>query len=159
MRAGREVALRSAEDGLMSSLDETSAQTRARRFMLLVKTFLAPSRIHGIGLFAAQRIPKGTVIWRLHPVIDIELTDAELATLAGPAHEQVRKYTYVDLVRGKHVLCGDDARFFNHDDAPNCHDFPDADGGTTVAARDIEEGEELTSDYARFDAEHVPYGK
>jgi SET domain-containing protein len=26
-----------------------------------------------------------------------------------------------------------------------------------VAARDIGEGEELTSDYSRFDAEHVPY--
>ncbi len=127
--------------------------------MLLVKTFLAPSRIHGIGLFAAQRIPKGTVIWRMHPAIDLELTDANLEALAEPAREQIRKYTYLDLVRGKYVLCGDDARFFNHDDDPCCHDFPNAEGGSTVAARDIEEGEELTSDYARFDAEHVPYCK
>jgi SET domain-containing protein len=127
--------------------------------MLLVKTFLAPSRIHGIGLFAAQRIPRGTVIWRLHPAIDRELTDQDLEALAEPARAQIRKYTYVDLVRRKHVLCGDDARFFNHSDEPNCHDFPDAEGGTTVAAKDIAEGEELTSDYSRFDAEHVPYVK
>ncbi len=125
--------------------------------MLLVKTFLAPSRIHGIGLFAAQRIPKGTLIWRMDPAIDLELAEVDLETLAPPAREQIRKYTYLDMVRGRRVLCGDDARFFNHDGHPNCHDFNDAAGGTTVAARDIEEGEELTSDYARFDAQHVPY--
>ena len=127
--------------------------------MLLVKTYLAPSRIHGIGLYAGQPILSGTVVWRLHPAIDLELTGADLAVLSDPAREQIRRYTYLDLVRGTHVLCGDDARFFNHSDHPNCHDFPDADGGTTVAARDIGEGEELTSDYSRFDAEHVPYVK
>ena len=125
--------------------------------MLLVKTYLAPSRIHGIGLYAGQPILSGTVVWRLHPAIDLELTGADLAALSVPAREQIRRYTYLDLVRGTHILCGDDARFFNHSDHPNCHDFPDADGGTTVAARDIGEGEELTSDYSRFDAEHVPY--
>lgn len=125
--------------------------------MLLVKTYLAPSHIHGIGLFAAQPIPKDTLVWRLEPTLDLELTEAQIEALAPPARDQVRKYTYLDLVRGTYVLCGDDARFFNHSDAPNCHDFPDAAGGTTVAARDIGEGEELTSDYSRFDAEHVPY--
>lgn len=125
--------------------------------MLLVKTYLASSRIHGIGLFAAERIRAGTVIWRLNPAIDLELTEEQIRALAPPARQQIRKYTYVDLVRRTRVLCGDDARFFNHDDHPNCRDYPDADGGVTVAARDIEEGEELTSDYACFDAEHVPY--
>lgn len=125
--------------------------------MLLVKTYLAPSHIHGIGLFAAQPIPKDTLVWRLEPTLDLELTEAQIEALAPAARDQIRKYTYLDLVRGTYVLCGDDARFFNHSEAPNCHDFPDADGGTTVAARDIGEGEELTSDYSRFDAEHVPY--
>ena len=127
--------------------------------MLLVKTFLAPSKIHGIGLFASERIRKGTVIWRMHPAIDIELTEGQVASLADCAREQILKYTYTDLVRGKLVLCGDDARFFNHDDAPNCLDYPDAEGGKTVAARDIEAGEELTCDYGSLDANHVPYGK
>jgi uncharacterized protein len=127
--------------------------------MLLVRTFLAPSRIHGIGLFAAERIKRGSLIWKMNPVIDIELVEEEIDALAEAARVQVRKYTYLDGVRGRFVLCGDDARFFNHADEPNCQDYPDANGGTTVAARDIEEGEELTSDYARFDASHVPYSK
>jgi uncharacterized protein len=122
--------------------------------MLLVKTFLAPSRIHGIGLFATEDIPQGTVVWRRDPSLDIELTEQQIEALAPPSREQIVKYTYLDIVRRTFVLCGDDARFFNHEDAPNCVDYPDPDGGTTVAARDIRAGEELTSDYEKFDANH-----
>jgi hypothetical protein len=122
--------------------------------MLLVKTYLDRSAIHGIGLFAAERIPVGTVIWRLSRDIDLLLDPAQLERLAPPARAQIEKYTYLDRHLGKLVLCGDDARFFNHSDAPNCHDLPDLEGGTTVAARTIEPGEELTSDYASFDASH-----
>jgi SET domain-containing protein len=122
--------------------------------MLLVKTYLDRSGIHGIGLFAAERIPKGTVVWRRSPDLDVLLTAEQIAALHPAAREQIEKYTYLDRMLGKFVLCGDDARFFNHDDEPNCLDFPDERGGTTVAARDIDQGEELTSDYASFDANH-----
>jgi SET domain-containing protein len=127
--------------------------------MLLVKTLLSPSEIHGIGLFAAERIPAGTVVWRFHPAIDVILPDGILDTLSPAARDQMLKYSYVDKHLHKRILCGDDARFFNHSDAPNCLDYPDEIGGTTVAKRDIEAGEELTSDYAAFDLHHVPYGQ
>jgi SET domain-containing protein len=122
--------------------------------MLLVKTYLDRSEIHGIGLFAGERIPRGTVVWRRSPDIDILLSPEQVASLHPAARAQIEKYTYLDRVLGSLVLCGDDARFFNHSDSPNCRDFPDAQGGTTVAARDIDAGEELTSDYASFDANH-----
>jgi uncharacterized protein len=122
--------------------------------MLLVKTYLDRSGIHGIGLFAVEPIRKGTVLWRLDPRIDVQLTPDEIEQLALPAREQIRKYTYRDQVLGRYVLCGDDARFFNHAEDPNCIDIPDARGGTTVAKRDIAAGEELTCDYAAFDADH-----
>jgi SET domain-containing protein len=122
--------------------------------MLLVKTYLDRSPIHGIGLFAAERIEAGTVIWRRSPEIDLLLEPSQLERLAPSSRAQIEKYTYLDHHLRKLVLCGDDARFFNHAEEPNCHDLPDADGGTTVAARTIEAGEELTSDYASFDASH-----
>jgi uncharacterized protein len=125
--------------------------------MLLVKTRLEKSPIHGIGLFAAEPIRKGTLIWRLDFAIDVQLTASQIETLAPPARAQIRKYSYRDRVLGTYVLCGDDARFFNHAPDPNCLDLPDAKGGTTVAARDIAEGEELTCDYAAFDADHAQY--
>jgi hypothetical protein len=111
------------------------------------------TRVNG-RLFAAEPIAKGTVVWRRHPAIDVLLSGVDVGSLAPAAREQIEKYTYLDRVLGRLVLCGDDARFFKHSGAPNCLDFPDETGGTTVAARDIAAGEELTSDYAAFDANH-----
>jgi hypothetical protein len=123
--------------------------------MLLVPTYLDKSTIHGIGIFAAQAIPRGTVVWRLHPGLDVLLEADTIERLAPPARAQIEKYTYLDPVLKKFVLCGDDARFFNHADAPNCRDAPDHDGGVTIAARDIASGEELTCDYAEIDVHYA----
>jgi SET domain-containing protein len=120
--------------------------------MLLVKTYLDRSAIHGIGLFASEPIAAGTVIWRMSPTIDVQLAPPDIEALSRPARAQIEKYIYLDKVLRTYVLCGDDARFFNHSESPNCRDLPDERGGTTVAARDIAAGEELTCDYAAFDA-------
>ena len=124
--------------------------------MLLVKTKLAASEIHGIGLFAAESIPQGTVVWESHPALDIRLTEEQISRLAEPCREQTRKYSYRERQTGLYVLCGDDARFFNHSARPNCVDvYSGEQGDLTLAARDIEEGEELTCDYALFDLDLV----
>jgi hypothetical protein len=41
-----------------------------RRSMLLVRTTLRPSGVHGLGLFADEFIPKGFVIWRFDGHVD-----------------------------------------------------------------------------------------
>jgi len=124
--------------------------------MLLVKTRLAASEIHGIGLFAAEFIREGTVVWESHPAFDIRLTAAQISGLSDPCREQVQKYSYREKHSGLYVLCGDDARFFNHSARPNCIDvYSGEDGDLTLATRDIEEGEELTCDYALFDLDLV----
>lgn len=57
---------------------------------------------------------------------------------------------------GLYVLCGDDARFFNHSEDPNCFDFySDEEQDLTAARRDIRTGEELTCDYALFDLDLI----
>lgn len=124
--------------------------------MLLVKTRLAASAIHGIGLFAAEFIREGTVVWQSHPAFDIRLTADQISGLPAPCREQIQKYSYREKHTGLYVLCGDDARFFNHSVRPNCIDvYSGEDGDLTLAARDIEEGEELTCDYALFDLDLV----
>lgn len=115
--------------------------------MLLIPTFLAPSAIHGIGLFAAAPIPAGTPVWRLDAGIDLDVDEAALARTSTVAQLQVQRYAYADPVRRVRVLCADDARFFNHSDEPNCRDAPESDGLVTIAVRDIADGEELTWDY------------
>lgn len=124
--------------------------------MLLVRTRLAESRIHGIGLFADEPIVKDTVIWKFHPRIDIRIEPSEIDALSWPAQEQMRRYAYREKHSGLYVLCGDDARFFNHSDVPNCIDLYDGvDADVTIALRDIEAGEELTCDYAMFDLDLI----
>ena len=122
--------------------------------MLLVKTRIGPSAIQGIGVFAAEFIPKGTVIWRFQPGFDVLITPEIEAQLSRSALEQVRKYAYIDVDTGEKILCSDDSRFFNHSDLPNAGIDPDRpDREIDVALRDIVANEELTCDYRTFDAD------
>ena len=115
--------------------------------MLLVKTYLAESKIHGIGCYAAERIPEGTTVWIFDGRIDTLYNEQQLSKLSPPCQEQIRKYAYFDTFYHAFVLCGDDSRFINHSNDPSCLDpHPNI----VTAARDIEIGEELTSDYSTF---------
>lgn len=54
------------------------------------------------------------------------------------------------------MLWGDDVRFFNHSDEPNCLDLSsEQEGDITVARRDIFPGQELTCDYSLFDLDLI----
>jgi uncharacterized protein len=115
--------------------------------MLMVETVLKPSAIHGLGVFLTQPVPKGGLIWRFDSRIDRVYTPDEVATL--PAHMQRFLETYCTWHEqaGLFVLCGDHGRFFNHSETPstvsNAISF-----GEDHARRDLQAGDELTSDYA-----------
>ena len=115
--------------------------------MLLVKTKIGPSSIHSIGLFADQFIPKGTIVWKFEPTIDLLITEEELNKLPEIARERFIHYAYFDTEKNKYCLCGDDARFFNHSENPSCDE---ATSDITTAINDIQTGEELTGNYRTF---------
>ena len=121
--------------------------------MLLVKTKIGLSKIHGIGLFADEAIGKGTEIWRFTAGLDIKLTEEELRVLPKLAQECVFHYCYHSTVDGSYVLPFDDARFFNHAPRPNVIsvDLPDDPEGMEIALRAIQAGEELVCDCREFD--------
>lgn len=115
--------------------------------MLRIPTRVGPSRIHGLGLFATEDVPRGTVVWRLDAGFDLEVDEVAAAALPPTARDQLDRYAYTDPVRGVRILCADDARFFNHADAANCGDSSEEGPDVTVALRDVAAGEELTWDY------------
>lgn len=122
--------------------------------MLMVKTKLGKSKLHGIGLFAAEFIPKGTVTWRFMPGLDLIVSPDTLLQLSEPARGQFLNYCYVDKYTKNFILCFDDERFINHSDT----DFNIVQNnseseteGVEIAARDIQEGEELICNYNHFD--------
>jgi len=117
--------------------------------MLLVRTVILPSPIHGIGLFADQYIPANTVIWQFDPKFDVGYTESEFGMLSPSAQQHITKYSYFCAEMNLWVLCGDDARFMNHSDTPNTFEEP---GIRTIALSDIHPGEEILCDYSQFDA-------
>lgn len=119
--------------------------------MMLVKSYIAQSKIEGIGIFAGQDIKKGTMIWKFNSIIDKKITKKEFEYLPEIAQKAVKHYAYMNK-KGDRILCGDDARFFNHSDNPTCVDNDSLEEeDITVAKRDIKKGEEITSDYRSFD--------
>jgi hypothetical protein len=118
--------------------------------MLLVKTHLGLSAVHGIGLFASEPIAKGTTIWRFDERTDRRFTKAEREAMPEPARSFVATYSYPERVGSDmHLLDGDHARFMNHSTTPNTDCETD-----TVATRDIAAGEELLCDYDQFHPGH-----
>lgn len=121
--------------------------------MLRVKTKLGKSAIHGVGLFADQYIPKGTVTWEYDERFDTAYTEDETKLMSDVAREQFFHYAYLDKKINKYVLCFDDQRFINHSvSRANIDSTPRRD----VANRDIQIGEELFCDYDKYDDTYFP---
>lgn len=117
--------------------------------MLLIPTYVARSPIHGYGLFAARPVKAGTVLWRLEREVDWCLSPEELASAPAGIQQRLRFHAYLDP-RGFYVYGGDNTKFMNHSDTPNCVDSNDDEA---AAARDIAADEELTCNYKSFDME------
>lgn len=110
--------------------------------MLLVKTKILASEINGIGLFADQFIEKGTIIFQ-EDEYTITVQQNEFENLPEIQKQFFEHYGYKQS--GVYKCSIDDDRFMNHSNCPNTDDgfYPDK----TIAARDIERGEEITCDY------------
>ena len=122
--------------------------------MMLVKSRVAPSGIHGMGLFAVEFIRCGTAIWRFQPGFDHDFSPEQFAALPLLAREHTRWFCFVSKDNGHVILSGDHACFINHSPTPNSGAPPGAKPPvTTVALRDITAGEEITCDYWSYDAD------
>lgn len=117
--------------------------------MIVVKTVVKPSKIHGLGLFADQFIPKGAAVWIFNPLVDIVYTKKQIKSFPKVFREFLSVYSY-EIKNGSRVLSADGDRFINHCDKPN---VVAANDKKDVALRDILIGEELTLDYYSFDEE------
>jgi uncharacterized protein len=113
--------------------------------MLLVKTYLDRSPIHGVGLFAEESIPKGTVVWEFNPLIDIILTQEQFEQLPEPAKQFIYDHAYpFPIGADNYCLSLDRDQYMNHSLTPN---VVDQDKKTSIAAKDIEKSMELTCNY------------
>jgi SET domain-containing protein len=113
--------------------------------MLLVKTYLDKSTIHGLGVFAGETIRTGTKIWRFVYGFDRVYSSKEFAKLPKPARDYIQLYGY--RVDGEIILTVDHDRHINHSAEPNTI----LKNGYVIARRNIAKGAEITNDYRDFD--------
>ncbi len=99
----------------------------------------------GHGVYATQFIPRGTITWALDE-FDQVLPPNRVRSLSDLSRELVEEYAYVDAA-GNYVLCWDLARFVNHSCDPTSRGIGP---GFEIAVRDIQPGEQVTSDYAEL---------
>jgi uncharacterized protein len=111
--------------------------------LLVIEHYVAPSTVHGLGVFTKHFIPKGSLVWRFHRVIDREITRADLEGLPEHVVESIKTHAEYLPSRDVFRLGGDGDYYMNHSDEPNVLDR----GVSAFAARDICAGEELLCDY------------
>lgn len=113
--------------------------------MLLVKTEIKSSAIHGIGIFTLEFIPKNTKIAEFNPLIDRTLTKSQFDLLTQIEKDFILHYGYIE--NSIYHLNLDNMRFMNHSVTPNTRQGILED----FAEKDIQIGEELTCNYSFFD--------
>lgn len=107
-----------------------------------VKTYLAPSKIQGVGLFALRVIPKGMKLDADALPKVYQLTHSQLKKLDKPIYEQIIGQ-WPQIVNGS-AFAYPTTRiqaYINHSDDPNYNPFTD------TVIREIKAGEEITEDY------------
>jgi len=105
------------------------------------------SPLHGLGVFAAQRIRRGT---RIIEYLGERVSHAE-ADRRYEHKDAEDAHTFLFIVDARTVIDagigGNEARFVNHACEPNCESVIEARRVFIEAVRSIEPGEELTYDY------------
>ena len=113
--------------------------------MLLVKTYLDRSPIHGLGVFAGERIAKHQKIWRFVEGYDRCWTPKQFAKLPKAARDYLNDYAY--RADGEILFTVDNDHYINHSERANT--FWKA--GYVIARVTIAKGAEITNDYREFD--------
>lgn len=123
--------------------------------MLLVKTVVKQSAIAGLGLFADEPIKKGQRVWEFHPETCLVLTEKQIMNWLDSSkksemdiiHYYYLKHGYYESNKDAIIFCLDNSRFINSISQPNVLSYPEM----SIAARDIEKGEEITENYDDYD--------
>ena len=117
-------------------------------------TRLKQSPIHGIGVFAIRKIPKGTIIFADDNSRQVRIDKQIVKGIDG----ELRKlYDDFCVITEKEYICPDSFNNLTiswYINEPMAGDesnvFCVGDDYDFIAARDIEEGEELTIDYSKY---------
>ncbi len=126
--------------------NETSVYTRqVKELNTYVKTYIAPSKIHGVGVFALQNIPKGAVLFADMLSKVYTLPYDEFHRLRPPIKDYLLE-RWPQILNGSKFIYPDTRiqAFANHSDDPNY------DAVNDIMLGDVIVGEEITENYRKI---------
>jgi SET domain-containing protein len=115
-----------------------------------VFTRLKPSPIHGIGVFAIRRIPKGSCVFGADDAALVWVSKKQIEHLPEPLKRLYNDFSVIMADRYGCPTSFNDLTvswYLNHSENPN---VTADDSFRFYALRDIEEGEELTVNYRTY---------
>ena len=119
--------------------------------MLHIKYKLKESSLHGIGLFADEKIEKGLVVYTASPLLDVNITRAQFASLEENEKKEVGYWGFWNEPNNVWHVDFDVSKFINHSFQPTITQDSNHQDAYLVATRDIEPGDELTQNYLEFE--------
>lgn len=133
--------------------------------MLTYKHYVAPSSVHGLGLFTDEDLVKDQVLWKFCFGFDVIMSEEKLAQMPQQVQDYMHVYGWLERVPGWQDADGlyhvneettgmwhvsvDGDKYTNHSDTPNT--YMD-ELGWMRAVCDIPKGTEITANYYEFDS-------
>ncbi len=86
--------------------------------MIHVKYKLKESPLHGIGLFADEKISKGEVVYTASPLLDVNVTKAQFISLDDREKQEIQYWGFWDDPNNVWHVDFDVSKFINHSFQP-----------------------------------------
>ncbi len=119
--------------------------------MMMVPCYLAPSAIHGLGVFANAPITAGALVWQHIDGIDLQVPMATIKAQPQAVQDYFNHYGHLDPDQPDFFfMCSGHGRFMNHADDANTVDTEQG----IFATRAIAVGEEITGNYLEYGGAH-----
>lgn len=112
---------------------------------------LQVSDLHGVGLFTAQDIRAGELVYTASPLLDLNITQQQFDTLTQKEKDEILWWGFFDEPSQKWHVDFDVSKFINHSYNATVAQASGHDEAYLVATRDIHNGEELTQNYLEFE--------
>ena len=124
--------------------------------MYVKRVAVKKSNIDGRGVFAAEDIANGEIVWIFEPLYDKSLSLADYDLLGQSERDEVHHSGYLSPVTNTWIVppANDPACYTNHSDRNNMtarYDIDVSPEPIFIANRTISKGEELTNNYYEFD--------
>lgn len=114
---------------------------------------LGRSNIHGVGLFAAEDLKAGQLIYTASPLLDVNISQEQFDSLSQSERDEIKWWGFRIPETGLWHVDFDVTKFINHSDKPTVTQDSGHVEAYLVTTRDVKAGEELTQDYGEFESE------